>query len=257
MRLDNVRDFPHRITHNAQSSQVYRSRSPTNHVTFQVDDAQRKIMRHRRRLERKLVQQIKLGEGRLTGLEARIQLYEDRFREIEDEYDLMKKYKELSDAQNHFIEAQKTRISELEKQGGAHTGELSRTCQLNRDLSATIHCQNVTICDLEKRLAEGASNYAAIATLFQDHSLHESLSVDSKGLNYATQDDIFTEFFASNHNISCTTEVADSATSRTFTMADDLSPTLSQWQTKESASPNSQMTAWQKTEILKEDGFSC
>jgi hypothetical protein len=162
---------------------------------------------------------------------------------MEDEDNLMNKYKELSEAQNHFIEAQKIRILELEKQGTAHAGELSRTYQLNRDLSATIHCQNMTICDLEKRLAEGASNYAAIATLFQDHNLYESLSLDPKGLNCATQDDLFTEFFASNHNTSCATAVADSATSRTFTMVDNLSPTLSQWQTKESASPNSQMTA--------------
>ena len=255
MRLENVRNFPRRISQNAQSSQVYRSRSPTNHVTFQVDDTQQRIGKHRRRLERKLAQQIKLGEGRLTRLEARMQLYEDRFREMEDEDDLINKYKELSEAQNHFIEAQKTRILELEKQGTAHTGELSRTCQLNRDLSATIHCQNITICDLEKRLAEGASNYAAIATLFQDHSLHESLSLDSKGLNYAIQDDIFTEFFGSNHNTNCATEVADSATSQKFTLTDGLSPTLNQL-IKESASPNSQMTAWPKTDILPEDGFA-
>jgi hypothetical protein len=200
---------------------------------------------------------MKLGEKRLTGLEARIQLYEDRFREMEDGDDLMNKYKELSEAQNHFIEAQKIRILELENQSTAHTGELSRTCQLNRDLSATIHCQNMTICDLEKRLAEGASNYATIATLFQDQSLYESLSLDSKALDCATQDDLFTEFFASNHITSCATEVADSATCQNFTMADSLSPTLNQWLIKESASPNSRMTAWQKTEAIQEDGFAC
>lgn len=176
---------------------------------------------------------------------------------MEDQDDLIKKYKELSEAQNHFIEAQKIRISELERQGTAHAGELSRTCQLNRDLSATIHCQSMTICDLEKRLAEGASNYAAIATLFQDRNLPESSCLDSKSLNYATQDDIFTEFFPSNHNISCPTEVAESATSQTFTMADSLSPALSQWQIKESASPSWETTAWQKSEILKQDGFPC
>ena len=256
MRLENVRQFPRHISQNAQSSQVYQSRSPTNHVTFQVDDAQRKIGRHRRRLQRKLAQQIKLGERRLTRLETRMQLYEDRFREMEDEDDLMNNYKELSEAQNSFINAQKTRILELEKQGTAHTGELSRTCQLNRDLSATIHCQNMTICDLEKRLAEGASNYAAIATLFQDHSIHESLSLESKGLNYAIQDDIFTEFFGGNHNANYATEVADPGTSQKYTLTDSLSPTLSQWLIKESASPNSQMTAWPKSDVLPEDGFA-
>ena len=231
MKLDNVRPFSGRIVHIAQTPQVYRSRSPTNHVTFQVDDARRKLGRHRRRFERKSVQKRKSGEGRLAGLEARMQLCEDKFQDMEDQDDLMKKYKELSEAQNHFIEAQKIRISELEKQGTAHAGELSRTCQLNRDLSATIHSQNMTICDLEQRLAESASNYA------------------SSCLNYATQDDIFTEFFPSNHNISYHTEVAESATTH--------SPALSQWQIKESASPNLETTAWQKSEILKEDGFSC
>ena len=119
----------------------------------------------------------------------------------------MNNYKELSEAQNHLIEAQKIRISELEMQGTAHTGELSRTCQLNRDLSATIHCQGMTICDLKKRLAEGASNYTTIATLFQDRSLNEFSCLDSNGLNYATQDDIFAEFFPSNQ---CTTEEPES-----------------------------------------------
>jgi len=202
MRLENVRKFPSRISHSAQSSQIYRSRSLTNHITFQVDDAQRNIEKHHRRLERRMAQQTKSGEGRITRLEARIHLHEDRIREMEDEDDLMKKYKELSEAQNRFIEAQRTRILELEKQATAHTGKLSRTCQLNRDLSATIHCQNMTISDLEKRLVEGASNYAAISTLFQDHSLHESLSLDLKGSNHATQDDVFSELFASNHNTS-------------------------------------------------------
>ncbi|KFY05184.1 hypothetical protein O988_00204 [Pseudogymnoascus sp. VKM F-3808] len=165
---------------------------------------------HSRRLKRKLVQQIKLGEGRLIEVEARMQQYEDRFRNVED--DLMKKYKELSETQNQFIEAQKTRISELERQGTATMGELSRACQLNQDLSGTIQCQDMTICDLEKRLEEGASNYAAIATLLYERSLYESLSLDSKGFNVATQDNCFTGYFASNHNTDCATEVANLST---------------------------------------------
>lgn len=157
-----------------------------------------------------MVQQMKLGEGRLIELEARVQQYEDKFRDMED--DLMKKYKELSKTQNQFIEAQKTRILELERQDTAHMGELSRVCQLNRDLSATIHCQDMTICDLEKRLDEGARNYAAIAALFHDRSLYESISPDLKGLNYATQDNFFAGFFPSHHNTDCATEVANLAT---------------------------------------------
>lgn len=149
---------------------------------------------------------MKLGEGRLIELQARIQQYEDRFRYMED--DLIKKFKELSETQNQFIEAQKTRILELERRGTALMGDLSTTCQLNRDLSATIHGQDMTICDLEKRLDEGASNYAAIATLFHDRSLYESQTLDSNGFTYATQDHSFTGFFASNHNTDCSTEVA-------------------------------------------------
>lgn len=241
MRLDNVRDFSHHIEHNSQSSQVY-PRSLTNHVTFQ---AQRNTGIHSRRLERKLVQQMKLGEGRLIKLETRIQQYEDRFRNMED--DLMKKYRELSETQNHYIEAQKTRISELERQGTAHMDELSRACQLNRDLSATIHCQDMTIYDLEKRLDEGARNYAAIATLFHDGSLHEFLNLDSKGLSYATQENFFTGFFASNHDTGCATEVANSAALPETYHGSQYISDVEPMAIKESASSKSQMAAWQKT----------
>jgi hypothetical protein len=190
------------------------------------------------------VQQIKLAEGRLTGLEDRIQVYEDRFHDLEDQDDLMKKYKELSEAQNHFIEAQRIRISQLEGQNTAHTGELARICQLNRDLSAVIHCRDITIGELEKRAVECASNNTAIANIFQDHSSYEPSCLDSRALNYAGQVDIFTEFFPTDHAEKCTTEVAESTVSQTFATADEPSPVLSRWHLKESASPNWHTAAW-------------
>jgi hypothetical protein len=163
------------------------------------------------------------------------------------EDDLMKKYRELSETQIHFIEAQKTRISELERQGTAHMDELSRACQLNRDLSVTIHCQDMTIYDLQKRLDEGARNYAAIATLFHDGSLNEFLNLDSKGLSYATQGNFFAGFFASNHDTGCATEVANAAAlPETYHISQYISDGEPK-AIKESASSKSQMAAWQKT----------
>jgi exonuclease VII large subunit len=91
----------------AHKFKVYRSRSPTNHVSFQLDDAQRKIERYHRRLERKMAQKIKLAEERLTRLEVRIKGYEDRIRDLDEQDDIRKQYQELSEAQNQFISAQK------------------------------------------------------------------------------------------------------------------------------------------------------
>jgi hypothetical protein len=191
------------------------------------------------------MQQIKLAEGRVTGFAAQIQVYEDRFRDLQDQDELMKNYKELSEAQNHFIEAQKLRISELERKSTAYAGEVARIYQLSQDLSATIQCQEMTIYELEQRVVEGASNHTAIANVFQDHASYGSSCPDSKALNYAAQDDIFTESFPSNHTIKSTTEVAESTASQTFTMADSSSSASSQWHFEEPASPDWQMTAWQ------------
>jgi hypothetical protein len=199
-----------------------------------------------------LAQQIKLAEGRLTRLEARIQGYEDRIQDLEDCNDLTKQYRELSEAQNQLINAQKTRISDLEKQGTVHTAELARTYQLNRNLSATVHCRDMTICELEKRMVEGTSNYATIANLSQNYGYCESSylkTYDSKNRCHAGQDDTFTEFFRSDHILNCT-KVADSTASQTFTTADGISPTSSQWQFKESASPTWQMSDWQTSTVL-------
>lgn len=261
MKLDTVGQFsPISSGATAQTSKVYRSRSPTNHVPFHIDDAQRKFERHHLRLERKLAQQIKLAERRLTRLEARIQVYEDRIQDLEDRDDLTKQYRELSEAQNELINAQKSRISDLERQGIVHTSELARTYQLNRNLSATVHCRDMTIYELKKRMVECTSNYATIANLSQNHGYCESSylkSYDSKTFSHAGQDDTFTEFFPNDHILNCSTGVAESTASQAFTTADNISPTSSCWQFKESASPTWQMSDWQTSAIPQNYNYHC
>ncbi|KAM3066531.1 hypothetical protein ACMFMG_012029, partial [Clarireedia jacksonii] len=179
--------------------------------------------------------------------EAGIKVYENKVRDLEDEEDLMRNYKELSEAQNHFIKAQKSRISELEMQSTGHVSELARTYQVNQELSATIHYQQITIGELQKRVAEGASNLAAITSLFQDRTLYVSPCLDSKAPNYAVQNDIFLGSLSNNQDIKPTTEADKPATRQKFTMADNISPASSQWRFKESASPDGQMKACQSS----------
>jgi hypothetical protein len=196
-------------------------------------------------LERKLVQQIKLTEGRLTRLELQIKGYEERIRDFEERDDLTKQYQELSEAQNQFINIQKTRICDLERQNTVHTAELARTCQLNRNLSATL--REKTISEPEQQVMEDPSNCSTIATFYQNHGLYESPCLkpcDSKTLSFAGQDDRFAEFYPGDHIHDSTGEPAEPTVSQAFTMTGNATPTTSQWQYKESDSPIWQMSCW-------------
>jgi hypothetical protein len=100
---------------------------------------------------------------------------------------------------------------------------------------------------------EVTSNYSKIATVFQNHGFHESSyikSCDSNPLTYSGQDDKFVEFFPGEHILDSTADLAEPKASQAFTMADNISPTTSQWQYKESDSPIWRMSSWPTSSIL-------
>jgi uncharacterized protein YigA (DUF484 family) len=166
--------------------------------------------------------------------------YEQRIRELAENNDLNKQYRQLSDAQNEFINAQKFRISDLERQGTADSAEMARTRQLNKNLSATLNSQEVAIRTLEQKMMEDMSNKATIAALVQSHQL--SASNPDHLYNEA-----LTEFLPGAY-ITESTE-SDQLEADQEVLGSNSS-TAGKWQCKESTSPLWQADCWPSGAIL-------